>query len=1021
MHMSGPAIPWFQMQQRTRPFRSWNEMKRAIEIEFEPTLFESPRESLFKLQQQGTVSEYYTEFITLANRTNIEPAEALRDCFISGLRMDIRREVKAQCPTSLMRAVSLAKLYEDKFSSSFKTTPGPNPYRPPHYKTPSNPPLKQPLRTSLPPLLPTPPHTTQNQHPATPIKRLTPAEQQLKRDKGLCYWCDEKFTPHHKPIAAATTGKPGARTSSFVECNEGNTRAFVHGMEVQVLIDGGSSDSFIQPRVAKFLKLPVHPAPRFQVMVGNFDVMEVEGRLPSLEVSIQGHSINIPDVYVLHVAGGDLVLGATWLKTLKAHIADYDALFIKFLHEGKFITIKGEETTTPRHAQFNHMKRLINTDAVAAVFTLQLAQDEWSEPPNLELPPNLSPKLVLLLQNYAHVFKMPSGLPPTREHDHSIPLMEGAQPVKIKPYRYPHSQEAQIESMIQQIFCTDYRALNALTVKDCFPIPTVDELLDELYGSQYFSKLDLRSGYHQILVTPEDRHKTAFRTHQGHYEWLVMPFGLTNAPTIFQCLMNTIFQPFLRKFVLVFFYDILVFSASWKTHLYHLEVVLKVLQREHLYAKISKCTFGTQQINYLGHTIEGNGVHMDKDKVQAVLEWPQPRNIKQLRGFLGLTGYYRRFIKGYASLASPLTELLIKNAFQWNQKATKAFLSLKQAITSEPVLALPNFEVPFEIETDASGIGVGAVLIQNKHPIAYFSKKMSSLIQKQSAYVRELYAITEALAKFRHYLLGKRFIIRTNQQSLKSLLDQTLSTPEQQKWLHKFMGYDFEIKYKPGVQNTAADALSRCFFAAWTCLRMINFNPSYNNESTQGHRTTSINRLVVPQNSGIIPLILKEYHDTKVGGHSRIAKTATRISKTANTLPAGLLQPLPVPSQIWEQICMDFITALPPAQGYSVIMVVIDRLSKFAHFLPLKQDFSSQQVAETFVQHIIKLHGFPRSIVSDRDKIFISKFWQQLFKLQGTTLSMSSAYHPQTDGQSEILNKTLEMYLRCYCFDNPKN
>ncbi|XP_017442721.2 uncharacterized protein LOC108347805 [Vigna angularis] len=748
MHMSGPAIPWFQMQQRTMPFRSWNEMKHAIEIEFGPTLFESPRESLFKLQQHGTVLEYYTEFITLANRTNIEPAEALRDCFISGLRMDIRREVKAQCPTSLMCVVSLAKLYEDKFSSSFKTTPGPNPYRPPNYKTASNPPLKQPLRTSLPPLLPTPPHTTQNQHTATPIKRLTPAEQQLKRDKGLCYWCDEKFTPHHKcpnkhfmlyqleevleqPMLHheqpdreeqdqqqlqqlenqvlehhlslnAMKGTPGSDTFRL--------KAFVHGMEVQVLIDGGSSDSFIQPRVAKFLKLPVHPAPGFQVMVGNFDVMQVEGRLPSLEVSIQGHSINIPDVYVLHVAGGDLVLGATWLKTLKAHIVDYDALFIKFLHEGKFITIKGEETATPRHAQFNHMKRLINIDVVAAVFTLQLAKDECPEPPNLELPPNLPSDLVLLLQNYAQVFQMPSGLPPTRDHDHSIPLLEGVQPVKIKPYRYPHSQKAQIESMIQQMlddgiiqpskspfsspillvkkkddtwrFCTDYRALNALTVKDCFPIPTVDELLDELHGSQYFSKLDLRSGYHQILVKPDDRHKTAFRTHQGHYEWLVMPFGLTNAPATFQCLMNNIFQPFLRKFVLVFFDDILVFSASWKTHLYHLEVVLKVLQREHLYAKLSKCTFGTQQINYLGHTIEGNNVHMDKDKVQAVLEWPQPRNIKQLRGFLGLTGYYRRFIKGYASLASPLTELLKKNAFQWNQNATEAFLSLKQAITS---------------------------------------------------------------------------------------------------------------------------------------------------------------------------------------------------------------------------------------------------------------------------------------------------------------------------------------------------
>ena len=188
--------------------------------------------------------------------------------------------------------------------------------------------------------------------------------------------------------------------------------------------------------------------------------------------------------------------------------------------------------------------------------------------------------------------------------------------------------------------------------------------------------------------------------------------------------------------------------------------MLQVLQRESLYAKLSKCLFGTNEIDYLGHTITGNGVHMDRDKVKAVIEWQQPRNLKQLRGFLGLTSYYRRFIKGYASIAAPLTDLLKKDFFQWSPKAEEAFQKMKQAITSEPVLALPNFDLPFEIETDASGIGIGAVLSQGKHSIAYFSKKMSSTMQRQSAYTRELFAITEAIAKFRHYLLGKRFIIR---------------------------------------------------------------------------------------------------------------------------------------------------------------------------------------------------------------------------------------------------------------------
>jgi hypothetical protein len=337
----------------------------------------------------------------------------------------------------------------------------------------------------------------------------------------------------------------------------------------------------------------------------------------------------------------------------------------------------------------------------------------------------------------------------------------------------------------------------------------VDELLDELFGAKYFSKLDLRSGYHQILVQPEDRYKTAFRTHHGHYEWLVMPFGLTNAPATFQSLMNHIFEHALRKYVLVFFDDILVYSTSWIEHLNQLESVLKALQQHNLFVKLSKCSFGVREIEYLGHIVTGQGVSMDKDKIKAVLEWPIPQDVKQLRGFLGLTGYYRRFIKSYANIAAPLTELLKKDGFGWNQSAQSAFTQLKSAITQAPVLALPNFNKPFVLETDASGSGMGAVLQQEGHPIAYFSKKLVPRNQKKSAYFREMLAISEAIAKFRHYLLGHKFIIKTDQKSLKNLMDQTLQTPEQQQWLHKFLGYDFTIEYKPGKENVAADALSR--------------------------------------------------------------------------------------------------------------------------------------------------------------------------------------------------------------------
>nr|KYP60988.1 Retrovirus-related Pol polyprotein from transposon 297 family [Cajanus cajan] len=248
--------------------------------------------------------------------------------------------------------------------------------------------------------------------------------------------------------------------------------------------------------------------------------------------------------------------------------------------------------------------------------------------------------------------------------------------------------------------------------------------------------------------------------------------------------MNEVFQGILRKFVLVFFDDILVYSSSWSSHLQHLEVVLKLLQQHKLFARMSKCSFGLRQVEYLGHTVSGEGVAMEKDKIQAVLNcWP-------------------------------LNNLLKKDNFLWDSQAIAAFEWLKTTITEAPVLALPDFSKPFVLETDASGLGEGVVLSQESHPIAYFSKKLNSRMQSQSAYMREFYAITEAVAKFGHYLLGHKFIIRTDQKSLRSLTNQALLNPEQQNWLHKLLGYDFTIEYKPGKDNVVVDSLSRSFYMA---------------------------------------------------------------------------------------------------------------------------------------------------------------------------------------------------------------
>ncbi|GJV18506.1 putative reverse transcriptase domain-containing protein [Tanacetum coccineum] len=305
--------------------------------------------------------------------------------------------------------------------------------------------------------------------------------------------------------------------------------------------------------------------------------------------------------------------------------------------------------------------------------------------------------------------------------------------------------------------CIDYRELNKLTVKNRYPLPRIDDLFDQLQGSSIYSKIDLRSGYHQLRVREEDIPKTAFRTRYGHYEFQVMPFGLTNAPAVFMDLMNRVCKPYLDKFVIVFIDDILIYSRNEKEHEEHLKTILELLKKEELYAKFSKCEFWINTVKFLGHVIDSSGIHVDPAKIEAVKNWASPTTPSEIRQFLGLAGYYRRFIEGFSKIAKPMTELTQKNQkFDWGEEQEEAFQLLKQKLCAAPILALPEGSEDFVVYCDASIKGLGAVLMQRMKVIAYTSRQLKIHEKNYTTHDLELGAVVFDLKIWRHYLYGTK-------------------------------------------------------------------------------------------------------------------------------------------------------------------------------------------------------------------------------------------------------------------------
>ncbi|GJS99796.1 putative reverse transcriptase domain-containing protein, partial [Tanacetum coccineum] len=492
---------------------------------------------------------------------------------------------------------------------------------------------------------------------------------------------------------------------------------------------------------------------------------------------------------------------------------------------------------------------------------------------------------------------------------------------------------------------------------------------------EFFSKIDLRSGYHQLRVHEDDIPKTAFRTRYGHFEFTVMPFGLTNAPAMFMDLMNRVCRSYLDKFVIVFIDDILIYSKTQEEHVEHLRLVLELLKKEKLYAKFSKCEFWLREVHFLGHVINGNGIHVDPSKIEAVKNWKAPRTPTEVRSFLGLAGYYRRFIDNFSKIANSLTILTQKSKiFEWGEERELAFQTLKDKLCNEPVLALPDGPKDFMVYCDASEIGLGCVLMKRGKVIAYAYRQLKIHEENFTTHDLELGAVVFALKIWRYYLYGTKSVIYTDHKSLQHIFSQKELNMRQRHWIKLFSDYDCEIRYHNGKANVVADALSR----------KERVKPKRKGldemiEQRSDGNLYYLDRIWVPLKGEVRTLIMDEAYKSKYSVHPGADKMYYDL-RDRYWWPG-------MKKVITEhvRIAMDFMTKLPrTSSGHDTIWVIVDRLTKSAYFLPMREDYKMDRLARLYLNEIVARHGVPISIISDHDSRFTSRFWQSMQEALGT-------------------------------------
>ncbi|KAL0192526.1 hypothetical protein M9458_010822, partial [Cirrhinus mrigala] len=1049
------------------------------------TVFQHPESEvevdsrLYHLKQGSrSVSKYTTEFRTLAVQTTWSDS-ALRTAYYEGLSTHLRDELAVrELPETLEGMIQLALRVDQRMNHTTKTvfrsfagstgyhrTPEPStsyavaasPPPPPVASEAPSTGAGEPMQIGEGQTLP--------RGPVCLLRLPGPPSSYLPSSSGKRADQVRRGRSSSGPKTAKTYPESvSSRLLLQVSILMGHQR-----IETTAFVDSGAAGNFIDQAYAAQMGIVIEalsqPLKVTAIDGRPLTLSPITHRTQELTLLIDNHSETI-QFYVTKIPSPAIILGHPWLVTHDPLISWTSRRIIHWGATCQELCLRARVGTCSGESE------ALDVDREAIPVQYRDLVEVFSRRSAARLPPHRPYDLAIDL--------VPGAVPP-RGHLYSLSakeqlameeyVAEGLRAGTIRPSSSPAAAGfffvKKKDGGLRP--CVDYRGLNQITVKNRHPLPLTNTALDALSGAHFFTKLDLRSAYNLVRIREGDEWKTAFITPTGHYETLVMPFGLCNSPAAFQHFINDVLRDMLGRWCYAYLDDILIYSKTLEEHTQHVRAVLQRLLAHQLYCKLEKCAFHQHSTTFLGFIISAQGVAMDPQKLEAVRSWPLPTSLKQLQRFLGFANFYRRFIRGFSSTAAPLTALTkpSRGEFHLTPEAIQAFRTLCHQFTTAPILTHPDPTKAFVVEVDASDVGVGAVLSQRGpdeklHPCSFFSRKFNSTQQRYGVGDRELLAIKWALEEWRHWLQGgsEPFTIWTDHQNLTVIKQTKQLNPRQARWALFFEHFDFHLSYRPGSKNTKADALSRQHqkdtitsdpapvLPSQIILAPIRWGleerirQSHSQEPPPSE--TPAGRLFVPNH--LRQEVLQWGHDSTLAGHQGVQRTSSFISrafwwrtlrrdvqeyvlacnicarsKNPNAPSTGELQPLPIPKRPWTHISLDFVSGLPESLGKNTILTIVDRFSKAVHLVALSGLPSAKTTAELILEHVVRLHGFPQDIVSDRGPQFTAKFWQAFCRLVGTTSSLSSGFHPQTNGQTERANQQLERFLRCFASEHQRS